>query len=149
MLWVFFIGVISSFLVHPYDCLFKHIISWYGVFIGTEAHEDVIKWKHFPRYWPLVPGIHWWLVNSPHKGQGCRALMFSLICAWTNSWTNNGDAGDLWCHHAHYDIIVMNHVIDPVAIKPPWTRCIKVLLTYHNNTPAMSIYLGCSVFVDE
>ena len=21
-------------------------------------HEDVIKWKHFPRYWPFVRGIH-------------------------------------------------------------------------------------------
>ena len=22
------------------------------------AHHDVIKWKHFPRYWPFVRGIH-------------------------------------------------------------------------------------------
>ena len=22
------------------------------------VHDDVIKWKHFPRNWPLVPGIH-------------------------------------------------------------------------------------------
>ena len=21
-------------------------------------HDDVIKWKHFPHYWPLVWGIH-------------------------------------------------------------------------------------------
>ena len=21
-------------------------------------HDDVIKWKHFPRYWPFVRGIH-------------------------------------------------------------------------------------------
>ena len=21
-------------------------------------HDDAIKWKHFPRYWPFVPGIH-------------------------------------------------------------------------------------------
>ena len=25
--------------------------------IGPEYHEDVIKWKHFPRYWPFVRGI--------------------------------------------------------------------------------------------
>ena len=24
--------------------------------VGT--HDDVIKWKHFPRYWPFVRGIH-------------------------------------------------------------------------------------------
>ena len=22
------------------------------------SHDDVIKWKHFPRYWPFVWGIH-------------------------------------------------------------------------------------------
>ena len=24
-------------------------------------HDDDIKWKHFPRYWPFVPGIHRWI----------------------------------------------------------------------------------------
>ena len=32
-------------------------------------HDDVIKWRHFPRYWPFVRGIHRSPVNSPHKGQ--------------------------------------------------------------------------------
>ena len=27
-------------------------------FTGAFAHDDVIKWKHFPRYWPFVRGIH-------------------------------------------------------------------------------------------
>ena len=45
------------------------------------SHDDVIKWKHFPRYWPFVQGIHRSPVNSPHKSQWHRALMFSLICA--------------------------------------------------------------------
>ena len=30
-------------------------------------HDDVIKWKHFPRYWPFVRGIHRSPVNSPHR----------------------------------------------------------------------------------
>ena len=38
--------------------------------VGVEAwHDDVIKWKHFPRYWPFVRGIHRSPVDSPHKGQ--------------------------------------------------------------------------------
>ena len=49
-------------------------------------HDDVIQWKHFPRYWHFVWGIHRWPVNSPHKGQWYGALMFSLICAWINDW---------------------------------------------------------------
>ena len=74
--------------------------------IHTMHHDDVIKWKHFPYYWPFV--IHRPLVNSPHKGQWRRALMFSLICSWINGWVNNREAGDLRCHHAHYDVTVMH-----------------------------------------
>ena len=44
-----------------------------------ETHDDVIKWKHFLRYWPFVRGIHRSPVNTPHKGQWRGALMFSLI----------------------------------------------------------------------
>ena len=72
-----------------------------------EVHDDVIKWKHFPRYWPFVRGIHRSPVNSPHKGQWHGTLMFSLICAWINGWANNREAGDLRRHRAHYDVIVM------------------------------------------
>ena len=75
-------------------------------FVAT-IHDDIIKWKHFPRYWPFVPGIHRPPVNSPHKGQWSGALMFSLICAWINGWVNTCEAGDLRCHHAHYDVTVM------------------------------------------
>ena len=70
-------------------------------------HDDVMKWKHFPRNWPFVWGIHRSPVNSPHKGQWCGALMFSLICFWINDRVNNGEAGDLRRYHAHYDVIVM------------------------------------------
>ena len=70
-------------------------------------HNDVIEWKYFPRYWPFVRGIQRWPVNSPHKGQWLRALMFSLICTWINGWVNNPEAGDLRRHQAHYDVIVM------------------------------------------
>ena len=47
-------------------------------------------------------------VNSPHKGQWRGALMFYSICARINGWANNGGAGDLRRHRAHYDVIVMN-----------------------------------------
>ena len=76
------------------------------------SHDDVIKWKHFPRYWPFVRGIHRSPVNSPHKGQWRGALMFSLICVWINGWVNNGKAGDLRRYRAHYDVSVMNTLID-------------------------------------
>ena len=70
-------------------------------------HDDVIKWKHFPRNWPFVREIHRSPVNFPHKGQWRGALMFSLIYAWINDWVNNREAGDLRRQHGHYDVIVM------------------------------------------
>ena len=70
-------------------------------------HDDVIKWKHFPRYWPFVRGIHRSPVNSSHKDQWRGALMLSLICALTNGWVNSRDADDLRRNRAHYDVIVM------------------------------------------
>ena len=73
----------------------------------TNQQDDVIKWKHFPRYWPIVRGIHRSPVNSPHKGQWRRVLMFSLICARINGIVNNCKAGDLRRHRTHYGVIVM------------------------------------------
>ena len=69
--------------------------------------DDVIKWKHFQRYWPFVRGIQRSSVNFPHKGQWRGALVFSTICACINGWVNNGEAGDFRRHRAHYDLIYL------------------------------------------
>ena len=58
-------------------------------------HDDVIKWKHFPRYWPFVRGIH----RSPRN--------FDVFFDLNKRWVNNREAGDLRRHHAHYDVTVM------------------------------------------
>ena len=71
-------------------------------------HDDVIKWKHIPRYWPFVRGIHRSPVNSPHKDQWRGALPFSFICVWINSCVNNRKAGDLRRNPAHYCVSVMS-----------------------------------------
>ena len=78
-------------------------LEWWNFCI----HDDVIKWKHFPRNWPYVRGIHRSPVNSTHKGQWRRALMFSLICSRINGCVNNGEAGDLIRYRVHCDAIVM------------------------------------------
>ena len=72
------------------------------------VHDDVIKCKQFPCYWPFERGIHRSPVNSPHKGQWRGALMFSLIYARINSWVNNREAGDLRRRPTHCDVIVMH-----------------------------------------
>ena len=97
----------STFRISGYwrsGCLKKilRFVHW-----KSAKHDDVIKWKHFPRYWPFVRGIHRSPVNSLHKGQWRGALMFSLICARINGWVNNREADDLRRYRAQYDVIVM------------------------------------------
>ena len=71
--------------------------------IGSD-HYDVIAWKHF-RYWPFVRGMHRSPVNSPHKGQWRRALMF-LSAPWINGCANIHEAADYRRYRAHYNVIV-------------------------------------------
>ena len=83
----------------------------FSIFLRLHAiaiqHDDVIKWKHFPRYWPFVRGIHRSPVNYLHKGQWRGALMFSLICTWITGWVNNAGACDFRRHRAHYYVTVI------------------------------------------
>ena len=70
-------------------------------------HDDVIKWKHFPRYWPFVRGIHRSPVNSPHRCQWRGASVFSLICTRINSWETIVRLVILRRNRTHYDVTVM------------------------------------------
>ena len=88
----------------------RHRINVPPFKIQDSIHDDVIKWRHFPRYWPFVRRIHRSPVNSPHKGQWRGALMFTLICARIKGWVNNCEAGDLRRNRAHYDVIVMHRL---------------------------------------
>ena len=40
------------------------------------SHDDVIKWKHFPGYWPFVRGIHRSPVNSRETASGAELWCF-------------------------------------------------------------------------
>ena len=86
------------------------------------SHCDVIKWKHFPRYWAICAGNSPVTVNSPHKGQWRGVLMCSLICNWTNGWVNNREAGDLRRHRAHYDVILMDGLVGN-SLRPKQNGC--------------------------
>ena len=98
-------GGASIFDVHT--CIMSVCKAWWQHKTEVNnSHADVIKWKPFPRYWSFLRGIHRRPLNSPHKGQWCRALMFPLICAWTKAWVNNRDADDLRRHHAYYDNMI-------------------------------------------
>ena len=88
-------------------------------------HDGVIKWKLFPRYWPLMRGIQRLPVNYLQKGQWRGALMFHLICTSINGCANNRATGDLRRHHTHYDVTAM-------SFRPSWSVC--TMLTTITNT---------------
>ena len=136
MLWVFasvttetlddLWQIVSSYILVARSRLLYKLVThgrWYAVF----SHDDVIKWKHFPRYWLFVRGIHRSPVNSPHKGQWRGALVFPLICARINGWVNNGDAGDLRHHRAHYDVIKSSGIL-------------RIMWTRHTQHSALIVY---------
>ena len=62
---------------------------------SSKVYDDVVKWKHFPRFRTFVRRIHRSLVDSPHKVQWRGILMCSLIYAWRNSWANMRHVGVL------------------------------------------------------
>ena len=102
--WSLVIFVLKGIIIYIYIYFFFTSKYWsktwrpswlqmYNFFLFF-FHDDVIKWKHYLRYWPFVRGIHQSPMNSPHKSQWRGALMFSLICAWMNGWVNTHEAGD-------------------------------------------------------
>ena len=97
-------------------------------------HDDVIKWKHYPRYWPFVRGFigHRWITLI--KAQRRGALIFFFICAWINAWVNNNEAGDLRCHRAHYDVIIMIEWLTLKHLDRWFQNAISVCGVVHCNT---------------
>ena len=100
----FFILFYSSHSVMNHICCFRQHYNVTSSLMITSPNGNI-----FHVTGPLcVRGIQRSPVNSPHKGQWRGALIFSLICAWTNDWVSNRCAGDLRRHRAQYDVTVMS-----------------------------------------
>ena len=79
--------------------------------VSQHMHQANTWWRHqmetFSASLAICAGNSPVTGEFPHKGQWRGALMFSLICTRINGWVNNGEAGDLRRHRAHYDVTVM------------------------------------------
>ena len=130
-------GVIITSCVRRYSYDWANLMVADGLFpvycqdICNHYHDDLIKRKHLPRYWPFVRAIHRWPITSPHKGQSCRVLMFSLIDARTNGWANNRTAGDLRRHRDHNDVMLWLWWQRPVAAYQDCSKGMK----YYDSVP--------------
>ena len=90
------------------------------------ANDDVIKWKHFPRYWPFVRGIHRSPVNSPHKGKWRGALMFFFDARLNKRLGKQSRRRWLRRYRAHYDVTVMSDWTPSLCKtrnRLPYSRC--------------------------
>ena len=102
---------ILSFLWQPTRS--RHILTEFSdPFVGhwnNAKHYNVIKWKHFPCYWPFVRGIHRAPVNSPRarwipltKASDAELWFFFLWSAseQTRGWWFETPSWLLW-HHSN------------------------------------------------
>ena len=96
-------NILDTFKADHTQHIFTCHADWHYWGYGAWKHQI----KTFSALLALCEGNHRSPVDSPHKELWRGALMFSLICAWINGWTNNRDAGDLRRHRAHYDVTVM------------------------------------------
>ena len=116
------------------------IVVSLSIVADLQLLDVVIKWKHFPRYWPFVRVIYLSPMNSPYKGRWLGALIFSLICAWTNDCVNNRDAGYLICHRAHYDATVMR--CGAIKFRTQITSCDGIFYLYPRKCDVTKTHLG-------
>ena len=71
-------------------------------------HYYVIRWRVFFRVTGLLCGeftVDRWIPRTKTSDAELWYLFF--ICVGNKSWENNGCAGDLIRHNAHYDVTVM------------------------------------------
>ena len=129
-----------------------------GGLVHVSPHDDVIKWKHFRVTGPLWGEIHWSPVDSPHKGRWSGALVFSLICTWTNGWANNRCVGDLRHHCVRCDVTVMqnlllmvmlhNEIINETGKRAAVTGLLRCKSHFPNVNTLLYIWLMCGWWVD-
>ena len=93
-----------------WDSQRRSVAFQFRIFLSREAemnHDDVIKWKHFPRYWPFVRRIRRSSVNPPPlkvQWRGTLTLIFDLRLNKRLSkqsrrrWWFETPSRSLWCH---------------------------------------------------
>ena len=124
----------GSWLAFFYQILLSH----------ATRSRNMIWWRHqmeiFSALLAICEGNPSASGGFPSQSQWRGALMFSLICTWTNGWANNRVTGDLRRHRAHYDVHIMT--IAPCV-------CIRGHIVCCNNDTSVGFYSfsKCCVFL--
>ena len=89
---------ISTFVQIFDNCVSIMCISSH---VDATIQDDVIKWEHFPRYWPFVR----WIPLT--KASDAELWCFFFDLRMKNGWENDRGAGNLKRHNVHYDVTVI------------------------------------------
>ena len=93
-------------------------------------HDDVIKWKHFPRYWPFVRGIHRsrWIPRARSATRSFDVFFDLRLNQWLSKqwqgWWFETPSGPLWRHGNEH-----------------WTALITLIQTAHTRHCALGLLL--------
>ena len=62
-----------------------------------------------------------------------RQSFYFIMCAWTNCCANSTDAGDLWHHDAHCDVVVV--ILFPEEYNRTHSKCTTFLESFNKCIP--------------
>ena len=119
----------------------KYTISnmWYFCPWSGDDHDDVIKWKYFPRHWPVC-----------RKGQW-RGFFVSMICALNKrlsiqSWcwwfempcnVLHSDMCTCWIHNHHHSVETHNSRFKAI-LRGSWSMHIYFSVVENNKSVSLS-----------
>ena len=94
-----------------------------AVLIQVKACYSIWAWwrhqmKTFSTLLALYVGNPPVTSEFPSQRPVTRSFDVFFICTWLKGWANNREAGDLRCHRAHYDVIIMSTIITADVITP-------------------------------
>ena len=116
----------------------------------ARVHDDVIKWKHFPRYWPFVRGIH-----PPHKDlwRGAFDVFFDLrlnkpLSKQSRGWWFETLLRSLWRHCNKMNVSSLKQCVHHSVYQIMMTKMTRSLYIRVNGVYFVIYFLKCSILFD-
>ena len=123
-------------------CTYIHLP---GTKLYCICHDDVINWKHFPRYWPFARRFRWIPFTKASDVE-----LWCFLWSASEQTEQNWDAGDLRRHSTHYDVTVMYnlffshalYIFAPCIVYHATLNRIYLILTLHyDNVLVLLVYI--------
>ena len=117
--------------VFPYN-ISRKICTWFGFVAVIVSHDDVIRWKHFPRYLPFVRGIHRGSTSGAELWCFLWSTLNKRLCEQSRRRWFEMPLRSLWRHSNEFHWICSFY--SPIALRvvslvlEQW--CVRLLFLY-------------------